>query len=556
MTLKDIIKNLQDIALTQPDVRAVSDGDVYEALNGNPSLKYSIFHVTQTNHSTDDGWDNYGLSLFLIDRLMDDSSNRLDIQSRAKETLKNIIYTFCQNFDAEHTSINFTPFTQKFKDNTAGVWCNVNISVMSDFNCPIDYNSGSYYPSVKVIDNLDIYINQVGVYEVPEGYTGYGTITVDFPIKDSINVELNQNNKDYVIEADPQYAGVKEVNVKVNIPLQTKDITVNENTTYTVEPDPQYDGLSTVNINVDVPLQTKEVTLKENTTYTIQPDPEYKGIEDLTINVDVPIPAIQEETTLTLYTGDKGTLLPNDGYDAFAKVNYEVKKSNADKMKIKEGICLSGSTFTSFDASNWDWSNVHDCSYMFQGCKNLTSVPTGLNVKPYTMSNMFTSCSNLTDISALADMDISEVTGLNGLFEYCSSLSNINALENWDVSKVTNMCAMFSQCASLTNTDAIKNWNTPKLTNLERTFAYCSSLTSVDISGWDLSNVTNMSYMFSYYNNLTEVRMGGPIRSDVNATNMFYNFSYNKTGTFYYPKEYDYTPIINALPSKWTVVAY
>lgn len=521
MTLKDIIKNLQDIALTQPDVRAVSDGDVYEALNGNPSLKYSIFHVTQTNHNTDDGWDNYGLSLFLIDRLMDDSSNRLDIQSRAKETLKNIIYTFCQNFDAEHTAINFTPFTQKFKDNTAGVWCNVNISVMSEFNCPIDYNSGSYYPSVKVIDNLDIYINEVGVYEVPEGYTGYGTITVDFPIKDSINVELNQNNKDYVIEADPQYAGVKEVNVKVNIPLQTKDITVNENTTYTVESDPQYDGLSTVNINVDVPL-----------------------------------PSIQEEATLTLYTGDKGTLLPNEGYDAFAKVNYEVKKSNADKMKIKEGICLSGSTFTSFDGSEWDWSNVHDLSHMFNGCKNLTSAPTGLNVKPYTMSNMFVSCSKLTDISSLADMDTSENTALNGTFEYCSSLSNIDALENLDVSKVTNMCAMFNQCASLTNTDAIKNWNTPKLTNLERTFAYCSSLTSVDISGWDLSNVTNMSYMFSYYDNLTEVRMGGPIRSDVNATSMFYNFSYNKTGTFYYPKEYDYTPIINALPSTWTAVAY
>ena len=492
MTLKDIIKNLQDIALTQPDVRAVSDGDVYEALNGNPSLKYSIFHVTQTNHNTDDGWDNYGLSLFLIDRLMDDSSNRLDIQSRAKETLKNIIYTFCQNFDAEHTSINFTPFTQKFKDNTAGVWCNVNISVMSYFNCPIDYNSGSYYPSVKVIDNLDIYINEVGVYEVPEGYTGYGTITVDFPIKPSINVELNQNNKDYVIEADPQYAGVKEVNVKVIIPLQTKDITVNENTTYTVEADPQYDGLSTVNINVDVP-----------------------------------IPAIQEETTLTLYTGDKGTLLPNEGYDAFAKVNYEVKKSNADKMKIKEGICLSGSTFTSFDGSEWDWSNVHDCSYMFQGCSNLTSAPTGLNVKPYTMNNMFDSCSNLTDISSLADMDISEVTGLNVLFGGCSNLTDLSPISNWKTSKLTNMHDMCIRCINLT---------------------------SVDLSNWDISNVTDMGGIFAYCTKLKEIKLGGPIRSDVDLS--YFGTLLPSTGTFYYPKEYDYTPIINALPSKWTAVAY
>lgn len=472
MTLKDIIKNLQDIALTQPDVRAVSDGDVYEALNGNPSLKYSIFHVTQTNHSTDDGWDNYGLSLFLIDRLMDDSSNRLDIQSRAKETLKNIIYTFCQNFDAEHTSINFTPFTQKFKDNTAGVWCNVNISVMSDFNCPIDYNSGSYYPSVKVIDNLDIYINEVGVYEVPEGYTGYGTITVDFPIKPSINVELNQNNKDYVIEADPQYAGVKEVNVKVNIPLQTKDITVNENTTYTVEPDPQYDGLSTVNINVDVPLQTKEVTLKENTTYTIQPDPEYKGIEDLTINVDVPIPAIQEETTLTLYTGDKGTLLPDEGYDAFAKVNYEVVKDAGEKKKIMNSLTLAGSTFTEFDGSKWDWSQVRDAAHIFSNCANLQTV-TGLNLKPVACYNMFTGCKNLI---------------------------------------------------------------------------------SVDLSMCDFSDACEFIEMFENCNNLSEIRMGGQINPNVITKDMFRYV--NTTGTFYYPKEYDYTPIIKALPSTWTAVAY
>lgn len=248
--------------------------------------------------------------------------------------------------------------------------------------------------------------------------------------------------------------------------------------------------------------------------------------EDGYNRVDVNIP-IQEEATLTLYTGDKGTLLPNEGYDAFAKVNYEVKKSNADKMKIKEGICLSGSTFTSFDGSEWDWSNVHDCSYMFQGCSNLTSAPTGLNVKPYAMSNMFDSCSNLTDISSLADMDTSEVAALNVLFGGCSNLTDLSPISNWKTSKVTNMHDMFIRCINLT---------------------------SVDLSNWDISNVADMGGMFAYCSKLKEIKLGGPIRSDVELS--YFDTLLPSTGTLYYPKEYDYTPIINALPSRWTAVAY
>lgn len=504
MTLLDIINTLKGIALNQPEIRGVSDGDVYEALNGNPSLKYSVFHVTQTSHSTNDGWDTYGLSLFIIDRLMDDSSNRLEIQSRAKETLNNIIYTFCQNFDAEHNTISFTPFTQKFKDNTAGVWCNVNISVLADTICPLDYAGGSYYPSVTVIDNLDIYIKETGVYEVPEGYTGYGTITVDFPIQPSINVELNEN-KEYTIEADPEYAGVKEINVKVDVPIQeskkasftdngsytvTKDdeyagvkeinvevnvpiqesktITVVDNIEYTVESDPEYKGMKRVNIEVDVPLQTKDIFLNENALYSIQPDPEYKGIEDLTISVNVPIPQIEPIATLSLKEGDKGTLLPSEGYDALQGVNYEVSKG---KMKIPNGICLSGSTFTTFDGSNWDWSLVYDCAYMFSQCKNLTEV-TNIPLKPKNCYSMF----------------------------------------------------------------------------------YWCDLIAIDMSDWDFSEVYDLGRMFYMCQNLKEVKMAGSVDKLASCADMFK--SVGRGGQFYYPAQYDYSKIIAELPDTWTAVPY
>ena len=667
MTLYDIISTLKDIALTQPMVRTASDGDVYEALNANPSLQYSVFHVTQTSHSTNEGWDNYGLSLFLIDRLKDDNTNRLEIQSRGKETLNNIIYTFCQNFDAEHEAISFTPFTQKFKDNTAGVWCNVNISVLADTICPIDYIGGSYFPSnpTVVVKNLDIQITENGIYSVPEDYTGFGQVTVEIPIQETKDVTFT-DNAEYTVYKDDEYAGVKQVNILVNVPiqeskdtaitengsytvykddgykgmqkvdinvdvkpniqppksitltenntyevtkdeqydglegvnilvdvkpsLQTKSVTYSDNDTYTIKPDSIYDGLEQVNVTVDipiqpsksitvddnkkytvnvdpqykgmqkvdievqVPLQDKDITLTGNTNYTITPDPEYKGIENLNVVVDVPLPNLEDEVNIQLDAGTSGTINPSSGYDAIKKVNYIVNAAGGTgKIKIKEGICLSGSTFTTFDGSNWDWSNVHDLSYMFSGCQNLISVPTGLNVKPYTLADMFNGCTNLSDISTLANWDMSNVTAINGLFVSCKSLSDLSPISNWDVSNVSQIGGMLSYSV-ITNIDAIKNWHTPKLINMNQLFRSNTRLTNVDLSNWDVSNVTNMDELFSMCWALTEVKFGGPLNNNLTVNRMFYTVS--QAGTLYYPKEYDYSKIINILPTTWTAVAY
>lgn len=407
MTLKEIIDNLKSIALTQPDVRAASDGDVYEKMNGNPSIKYSVFHATQTTHQTEDGWDNYGLSLFLIDRLVDDSSNRLEIQSRAKETLNNIILTFCENFDAEHTSITFTPFTQKFKDDCAGVWCNVTIGVQADYNCAIDYAGGSYYPSITVIDNKDITITENGVYEVPEGYTGYGKITVNLEMQDTKDFTVTDNGH-YTIIPDGDYSSMKKVELDVDVyipsikendtitlkagdsgvykpegyaavaevnyevlPNQDKDVTITSNGTYTFTYDEEYSGLGQINTNVELPIQnTKETTIKRNGTYTITPDDNNVGIEEVTINVEIPI-----QSTKGMAFNDVGlyTIRPDDGNVALEEVtvNFDYRP----KMVIPNGISFAGSTWETFPMENYDWSKVTDGMQLFACCPNLDYTP-------------------------------------------------------------------------------------------------------------------------------------------------------------------------------------
>lgn len=136
MTLYQVIKELEKIAMKQPTIRTTSEGDVYNKMNGNPHTVYGVFHITQTTHRQDDEYDYYGFNLFCIDRLKDDlESNRIQIQSIAKDVLSNIIRTFCEDNDASYDEILFHPFTEKFVDLTAGMYATLEFEIPLDGTC-------------------------------------------------------------------------------------------------------------------------------------------------------------------------------------------------------------------------------------------------------------------------------------------------------------------------------------------------------------------------------------------------------------------------------------
>jgi surface protein len=114
------------------------------------------------------------------------------------------------------------------------------------------------------------------------------------------------------------------------------------------------------------------------------------------------------------------------------------------------------------------------------------------------------------------------------------------------------MSGMFYNCSGLTSLDSISNWDTSNVTSMGSMFSYCTGLTSLDLSNWDTSKVTNMFQMFCNCLGLTEIKMGGDVSKVTNVSGMFYDI--NTTGTFYYNSAYDYSKIIEQLPSKWTVV--
>lgn len=154
MTLQEVVTNILNIASQQPNVRTVSEGDVYDCMNANPSITYDVFHLTQQTHAEDDTYDYYRFNMFYISRLVDDYDNRLQIQSIGKSVISNVIRIFCDTFDIDwpdFTQLTYVSFTEKFVDMTAGVYCNVVLQIPKDLICgeedepQIEITSNGYY---------------------------------------------------------------------------------------------------------------------------------------------------------------------------------------------------------------------------------------------------------------------------------------------------------------------------------------------------------------------------------------------------------------------------
>ena len=163
----------------------------------------------------------------------------------------------------------------------------------------------------------------------------------------------------------------------------------------------------------------------------------------------------------------------------------------------------------------WNTGNVTDMSYMFSGCTSLTDIA-GLSywdtARVINMKYMFTSTKITTLDSLITNKNdnsniwnTGNVTSMSDMFASCSLLTDISGMADWDTMKLTDMHGMFSG-SKITNLDALepgKNnnpniWNTGNVTDMWSTFSSCSSLTDITgIANWDTARVTTMRSIFS-----------------------------------------------------------
>ena len=131
MNLAQTIQYITNVAKEHPLVKTVIEGDVYQ-LNS-LEVKYGVFCITQpmNNVIKEDNIMKYTFTIFYVDRLTEDESNKLVIQTDGINTIHevfNYIKTNAENVDVS-IPITFTTFTEKFADKCGGAYANVTVEV-------------------------------------------------------------------------------------------------------------------------------------------------------------------------------------------------------------------------------------------------------------------------------------------------------------------------------------------------------------------------------------------------------------------------------------------
>ena len=144
MTLAQLIRLFEGVAKEQPSINMIVQQDVFR-MNSAPSLKYGVFAWTQGQHSGNiNGMVSYSFSFFYVDRLKEDQSNQIEIQSVGCETIGNILRTL-EEYDVEVGSYTLQTFNQRFTDECAGVFANVTLSVLPTTTCSETYQSSDTF---------------------------------------------------------------------------------------------------------------------------------------------------------------------------------------------------------------------------------------------------------------------------------------------------------------------------------------------------------------------------------------------------------------------------
>lgn len=125
MTLRTIIEKLKEYAMATPNVGGVIINDVFRA-NFWESAEYGVVAIIQREHSISDNNAIYRFQLAYIDRLVEDKSNEVDVQSDGIMAISNMVNRLVTETEVElNGEMSFSVFNERFKDECGGVLADV-----------------------------------------------------------------------------------------------------------------------------------------------------------------------------------------------------------------------------------------------------------------------------------------------------------------------------------------------------------------------------------------------------------------------------------------------
>lgn len=165
------------------------------------------------------------------------------------------------------------------------------------------------------------------------------------------------------------------------------------------------------------------------------------------------------------------------------------------------------------------------CLLWFGSCTNLTSIEglENLNTSDVTrMDHMFYKCEKLRALD-LSGFNTEKVEDMSDMFSNCKNLETLN-LSSFKTNNLTNMSEMFLECNKIAQLD-LSGFNTSGVKALDQVFKRCYVLESLDLSSFDTKWVTDMSSLFEYCQSLKTIYVSdrfSTFRVKVNnSTNMF-----------------------------------
>lgn len=157
-------------------------------------------------------------------------------------------------------------------------------------------------------------------------------------------------------------------------------------------------------------------------------------------------------------------------------------------------------------------NKVNRCERTFQYTKisatSANAILDALSNSPITtMSEMFSSCSNIIGSVDMSGFNASSLTTVEKMFFGCTGMTGIKLPTTSN--KITNYVQFLSGCTSLTSVDFSDfKIYTGNLVSMYGMFENCSSLESLDISSFNTSEVRNMRRMFFGCTNLKTIYVG------------------------------------------------
>lgn len=216
---------------------------------------------------------------------------------------------------------------------------------------------------------------------------------------------------------------------------------------------------------------------------------------------------------INIIEGYEGIVLEDDSYQGASSLFHRCKMlsdisalENWDMSNISRTSDLFSYCSSLKDISpiaNWNMSLVEDIHGMFSHCGKLSDIgvfrswhfaDSGLR----SVAGLFDGCYELSDISPIADLPVSQIKSLERMFRDCKSLENIAGISGWDVSQVNNTSSMFENC-SIASIGELASWGAklPSLSNTSKMFKNANNVSDFSpLYSWNMSENKNVSHMF------------------------------------------------------------